>query len=102
MATKAEPAWVNRPGGPLRLPPLLAITHKSVPNAGVSRAPASVRDFRSRTALIRTSGSACVGKPAAVSAPDDYHLLSALYGAARKNHDLELTKILARCGRRSQ
>jgi hypothetical protein len=35
---------------------------------------------------------------ASVSAPDDDHPLSALYGAAGKNHDLELTKILLDAG----
>ena len=29
-ATTADPGWVNRPGGPLRLPPLLAVTHSSL------------------------------------------------------------------------
>src|SRR5690349_24307869 len=26
----ADPAWANRPGGPLRLPPLIAVTHSSL------------------------------------------------------------------------
>src|SRR4029079_3719260 len=29
-ATQTDPAWVNRPGGPLRLPPLIAVTHSSL------------------------------------------------------------------------
>ncbi len=32
LATKADPAWINRPGGPLQLPPLFAVVHSS-PNA---------------------------------------------------------------------
>src|SRR6267142_6960169 len=30
QATQADPAWVDRPGGPLKLPPLAAITHSSL------------------------------------------------------------------------
>jgi ankyrin repeat protein len=94
-ATKAEPAWVNRPGGPLRLPPLVAITHSSL---------CQIPEFRERLhrcARFLLSAGADPNQriglrwpPASVNAPDDDHPLSALYGAAGKNHDLELTKIL--------
>jgi hypothetical protein len=30
LATEADPAWVYRAGGPLQLPPLLAITHSTL------------------------------------------------------------------------
>ncbi len=30
QATQADPSWVNRPGGPLRLPPLFAVAHSSL------------------------------------------------------------------------
>src|SRR4051794_19740733 len=30
QATQSDPTWVNRPGGPLRLPPLVAIAHSSL------------------------------------------------------------------------
>jgi hypothetical protein len=98
-ATKADPAWVNRPGGPLRLPPLVAITHSSL---------CQVPEFRERlhrcARFLLSAGAAPnlrIGlrwPPASVSAPDDDHPLSALYGAAGKNHDLELTKILLDAG----
>jgi hypothetical protein len=99
VATKADPAWVNRPGGPLRLPPLVAITHSSL---------CQVPEFRERLhrcARFLLSAGADPNQrigvrlpPASVSAPDDDQPLSALYGAAGKNHDLELTKILLDAG----
>jgi ankyrin repeat protein len=98
-ATKADPAWVNRPGGPLRLPPLVGITHSSL---------CQVPEFRERlhrcARLLLSAGAdpnQRIGlrwPPASVSAPDDDHPLSALYGAAGKNHDPELTKILLDAG----
>jgi ankyrin repeat protein len=98
-ATKADPAWVNRPGRPLRLPPLVAVTHSSL---------CQLPEFRERlyrcARFLLTAGAdpnQRIGlrwPPASVSAPDDDHPLSALYGAAGKNHDLELTKILLDAG----
>jgi hypothetical protein len=98
-ATKADPAWVNRSGGPLRLPPLVAITHSSlcqVPEFGerlhrCARFVLSVGADPNQKIGLRWP-------PASVSAPDDHHPLSALYGAAGRNHDLELTKILLEAG----
>lgn len=98
-ATKADPDWVNRPGGPLRLPPLAAITHSNL---------CQVPEFRERlhgcARLLLAAGADPNQKiglrwpPASVSAPDDDHPLSALYGAAGRNHDLALTKILLAAG----
>jgi hypothetical protein len=98
-ATKADPAWVNRPGGPLRLPPLLAITHSSL---------CQLPEFRQRlhrcARFLLAAGAdpnqrtGLRWPPASVSAPDDDHPLSALYGAAGKNHDLDLTRILLDAG----
>src|SRR4051812_5701122 len=100
IATKDDPAWVNRPGGPLRLPPLVAITHSSL---------CQVPEFRERlhrcARFLLAAGAdpnQRIGlrspPPASVEAPDDDHPLSALYGAAGTNHDLELTKILLAAG----
>jgi len=98
-ATKADPAWVNRPGGPLRLPPLVAIAHSSL---------CQLPEFRQRlhrcARLLLAAGAdpnQRIGlrwPPASVSAPDDDHPLSALYGAAGRNHDLDLTRILLDAG----
>ena len=99
VATKLDPAWVNRQGGPLRLPPLVAITHSSL---------CQLPEFRERLhrcarflLSVGADPNQRIGlrwPPASVSAPDDDHPLSALYGAAGKNHDLELTKILLEAG----
>ncbi|MBR1267891.1 hypothetical protein JQ629_10280 [Bradyrhizobium sp. AUGA SZCCT0222] len=99
QATQQDPAWVNRPGGPLRLPPLVAITHSSL---------LSVPEFRARlhrcARLLLGAGAdpnQRIGNrwpPASVSEPDDGNPLSALYGAAGTNHDPELTKLLLDAG----
>jgi ankyrin repeat protein len=98
-ASKADPAWVNRASGPLRLPPLVAVTHSSL---------GQVPEFRERlhrcARFLLAAGAdpnQRIGlrwPPASVSAPDDDNPLSALYGAAGKNHDLALTKILLEGG----
>ena len=99
QATKADPGWVNRPGGPLELPPLVAVTHSSLLRpAGLSR-----RFARQRALLVgcRADPNQAVGDrwpPASVSAPSDMHRLSALYGAAGQNHDPELTRLLLDAG----
>jgi ankyrin repeat protein len=99
VATKADLAWVNQPGGPLRLPPLVAVTHSSL---------CQVPEFRERLhrcARFLLSAGADPNQriglrwpPASVSAPDDDQPLSALYGAAGRNHDSELTKLLLDAG----
>ena len=98
-ATKADPAWVDRPGGPLSLPPLVAVTHSSL---------LQVPEFRERLhrsvrflLSVGADPNQRIGlrwPPASVSAPDENHPLSALFGAAGKNHDVELTKILLDAG----
>ncbi|MBR1199835.1 hypothetical protein JQ634_17110 [Bradyrhizobium sp. AUGA SZCCT0240] len=99
QATQQDAAWVNRPGGPLKLPPLVAVTHSSL---------LSVPEFRARlhrcARLLLGAGAdpnQRIGNrwpPASVSEPDDGNPLSALYGAAGTNHDPELTKLLLDAG----
>lgn len=97
--TRRQPDWVNRPGGPLGLPPLVAVTH-----AGLLRLP----DFRER---LRASARFLLAAGADPNqsapnrwmkgpgeAPDEEHRLSALYGAAGQNHDPELTALLLEAG----
>jgi hypothetical protein len=98
-ATATDPAWVNRPGGQLRLPPLLAVTQSSL-----LRLP----EFRARLHAcarhLLASGAdpnQRVGNrwpPASLREPDEAHPLSALYGAAGVNHDAELTTLLLEAG----
>jgi ankyrin repeat protein len=99
QATKADPGWVNRPGGPLDLPPLVAVTHSSLLGLPAFRAGlhASARCLLDAGA----DPNQAVGDrwpPASVSAPSEMHRLSALYGAAGQNHDPELTRLLLDAG----
>jgi ankyrin repeat protein len=99
QATTADPAWLDRPGGPLKLPPLLAVTHSSL---------LQVPQFRERlhgsARFLLAAGAdpnQRVGNrwpPASVGEPRDDQPLSALYGAAGQNHDPALTKLLLDAG----
>ena len=99
QATKGDPGWVNRPGGPLDLPPLVAVTHSSL-----LRLPAFRDGLHASARCLLDAGAdpnQAVGDrwpPASVSAPSDMHRLSALYGAAGQNHDPELTRLLLDAG----
>lgn len=87
-----EPLWVNRPGGPLNLPPLVAATHSSL---------LCMADYKDRlhvtVDLLLDAGSdsnQSVGSrwpPASLDAPSQDQRLSALCGAAGQNHDPQLT-----------
>ena len=97
--TTRDPGWVNRPGGPLQLPPLFAVTHSSLVVVPEFRA----RLHRSARFLLEAGANPNqrIGSrwpPASLSEPDDRNLLSALYGAAARNHDLELTRLLLDAG----
>jgi len=99
QATKADPAWVNRPGGPLRLPPLCAVAHSSL---------LRVEEFRERlhrSMQLLIAAGADVNQhihsrwpPGSLSEPDQSCPLSTLYGAAGSNHDAALTKLLLDAG----
>ena len=99
LATEADPAWVNRPGGPLQLPPLVAIAHSSLLQMPEFRG----RIHRSARFLLSAGAdpNQRIGNrwpPGSLSKPDDDHLLSALYGAAGKYRDVELTTMLLDAG----
>ncbi len=99
QATSADPAWIDRPGGPLNLPPVVAVTHSSL---------LQVPEFRDRlhgsARLLLAAGAdpnQRIGlrwPPASVSQPNDDYPLSALFGAAAQNFDPELTKLLLDAG----
>jgi ankyrin repeat protein len=98
-ATQADPPWVNRPGGPLQLPPLLAIAHSSL-----LRVP-EFRERLHRSAQFLIAAGADVNQrihsrwpPGSLSQPDQSCPLSTLYGAAGSNHDLSLTRLLLDAG----
>lgn len=94
-----DPAWVHQPGGPLRLPPLVAVAH-----SGLLRLPAFRDGLHACARLLLAAGAdpnQSVGNrwpPASLAAPDENERLSALYGAAGQNHDAELTKLLLDAG----
>jgi Ankyrin repeats (3 copies) len=99
QAVRADPGFVNRPDGPLKLPPLVAVTHSAL-----WRAPEFAgRLFASARFLLGAGAdpNQRIGQrfpPASVSAPDDKHPLSALYGAAGYNRHPELTRLLLDAG----
>ncbi|MCA6125377.1 ankyrin repeat domain-containing protein [Bradyrhizobium sp. WSM 1704] len=98
-AADDDPAWVNRPGGPLKLPPLVAVTHSSLVQLPEFHAP-----LHRCARLLLDAGAnpdQRIGSrwsPGSLDAPDDGNPLSALYGAAGRNHDPELTKLLLDAG----
>lgn len=94
-----DPGWVNRPGGPLRLPPLVAVTH-----SGLMRLPRFRDRLLACARLLLQAGAdpdQSVGSrwpPASPGSPSDTFALSALYGAAGQNHDPAMTKLLLDAG----
>jgi hypothetical protein len=93
-----DPGWVNRTGGPLRLTPLIAVTH-----SGLLQVP----DFRDRlrdaVGLLLDAGAdpaVTVGSRwgASLETESTDHRLSALYGAAGVNHDALLVRRLLTAG----
>jgi len=94
-----DPAWVHRPGGPLQLPPLMAVTHSSL-----ARLPAFAEGLLACADLLLRAGAdphQCVGSrwpPASLQAPDASHQLSALYGAAGANHHVGISRLLLAAG----
>lgn len=99
QASAQDPGWVHRAGGPLQLPPLVAVTHSAL-----LQLPAYRERLRNCARYLLAAGASpdqSVGNrwpPASLQAPDAAHPLSALYGAAGCNHDPELTKLLLGAG----
>jgi ankyrin repeat protein len=99
QAAEVDPSWVNLPGGPLQLPPLLAVAHSSL-----LRVPEFRERLRGGAQLLIAAGAdvnQCIYSrwpPGSLSQPDQRHPLSALYGAAGSNHDPELTELLLEAG----
>jgi hypothetical protein len=94
-----DPAWVHAPGGPLQLPPLIAVTHSSL-----ARLPAFADGLLACADLLLRAGADAnqrVGSrwpPASLQAPDGSQPLSALYGAAGANHHVGMTRLLLGAG----
>lgn len=99
LATQSDPSWVNRPGGPLRLPPLIAVAHSSLLRVNEFRE----RLYRCAQLLIATGADVnqhifSRWQPGSLEEPDQHCPLSALYGAAGSNHDPGLTRLLLEAG----
>lgn len=98
-ATARDPGWVHRPGGPLALPPLLAVTHSSL-----VQLPAFAERLRDCARFLLEAGAdpdQSAGSrwpPASIAAPSLEHFLSALYGAAGQNRDAEMVRLLLAAG----
>ena len=97
--TQTDHTWVNRPGGPLNLPSLVAVTQSCF---------LQIPEFRERlhrSARFLLSAGADPNQqigsrwsPGSLREPDAAHPLSALYGASGQNRDPELTKMLLEAG----
>ena len=99
QAIERDPGWVNRAGGPLALPPLVALTH-----SGLLQLPDHKERLRHCAKLLLDAGAdpnQSVGNrwlPASLAQPDETERLSALYGAAGQNRDAALTRLLLDAG----
>ncbi|WP_439541199.1 ankyrin repeat domain-containing protein [Hyphomicrobium sp.] len=96
--TARDPAWVKHAGGPLTLPPLVAVTHSSL-----GRLPAYRDRLHASARLLLEAGadpnqSVANRWAASPDTADERNMLSALYGAAGQNHDPALTKLLLEHG----
>lgn len=99
QAIARDPGWVHQASGPLQLPPLIAVTHSSL-----LRLPAFAPRLRACVALLLAAGADAnqrVGNrwpPDSLATPSATSHLSALYGAAGQNHDLDATRLLLDAG----
>jgi ankyrin repeat protein len=82
-----DPTWVNRPGGSLGMAPLVAVTH-----SGLVRLPAFSGKLLASARLLLEAAADPNQSWINSAYPDSP--LSALYGAAGKNHNPEMTKLL--------
>jgi ankyrin repeat protein len=86
-----DPEWANRAGGPLGMPPLVAVTF-----SGLVRLPQYAEGLRQSCLILLARGAGANQSwtdPAYPQSP-----LSALYGAAGRNHDAAMTRILLEGG----
>lgn len=95
---EADPAWVNRAGGPLNIPPLIAVTHSSLAKMAAYRA-----GILSCVRLLLDSNADPDQffhnrwPPNSLEKPGE-EKLTAILGAAGKLHDVEMTAMLLAAG----
>ncbi|AOJ35587.1 ankyrin repeat domain-containing protein [Burkholderia metallica] len=98
-ALAADPGWIARAGGALKLPPLVAVTHSQL-----GQIPEFAVRLRACARHLLDAGAdpnQRIGNrfpPASLDAPDEAGPLSALYGAAGVNRDPVLTAMLLDAG----
>jgi ankyrin repeat protein len=97
-AIDSDPAWVNRSGGPLNIPPLIAVTHSAFAKLD------SHRQAMHRSLRLLLERGADPNQyfhnrwpPNSLEKPGD-EKLTAIYGAAGKIHDVDMTKMLLAAG----
>jgi ankyrin repeat protein len=97
-ATDASAGWVNEAGGLLKIPPLVAVTHSSLIKLPAFRA-GLIACLRLLLAKGADPNQAYFNRwpPHSLEQPGNDRL-SALYGAAGKNHDVETTRLLLAAG----
>jgi ankyrin repeat protein len=99
LMTARDPSWINRPGGPLLLPPLVAVTQ-----ASLVQLPAFREGLYACARILLAAGAdpnQSIGNrwpPASVEQQDHGKPLSALYGAAGNNRDPGMTALLLDAG----
>jgi ankyrin repeat protein len=97
-AIAADPTWVNRSGGLLNIPPLIAVTH-----SGLARLDPFREALHRCVRLLLDANAdpnASIGSrspPHSLAKPGD-DKLTAIYGAAGKLHDTQLTGMLLAAG----
>jgi len=98
-AIARDSSWVHRAGGPLKLPPLVAVTHSAF-----LQLPAYRERMRACVRLLLAAGAQAdqsIGNrwpPASLDTPNEDERLSALYGAAGQQRDPETTRLLLDAG----
>lgn len=97
-AIDADPAWVDREGGILRVPPLLAVAHSALVKVPQFR-DGILRCLRLLLAHGANPNASYRNRwpPHSLEQPGD-EPLTALYGAAGKLHDPEMTRVLLAAG----
>jgi hypothetical protein len=99
QAITADPEWINRAGGPLNLPPLVAVTHSCL--GQLPEFAARLRECVQHLLQAGVNPNQRIGNrlpPASLAAPDETEPLSALYGAAGVVRDPSLTEMLLKAG----
>lgn len=97
-ALDADPRWIEKEGGPLRIAPLIAITHSALAKLPAYR-PGLLATLRLLLARGANPNVFCFNRypPHSLELPGTDRL-SALYGSAGKVHDVGMTRLLLAAG----